>query len=204
MVEVRGLEPPVSWSRTRRDASFATPRNESGRNRTGVVLLKRELPGQRGRRTRMVGRPGFEPGVSGLRVRRLSLDACDPNGVAGSRGIEPLFSDRQSDGLPLAYDPRWIAPRLVAAAQAGSGVLRAARSGTWGGYLESNQRPAGSQPAALPLRHTHHTKACPAGIEPASQLSESWVLPLNDGHIGARSMLDAPVHHNCIRDVTDR
>ena len=106
--------------------------NESGRNRTGVVLLKRELPGQRGRRTRMVGRPGFEPGVSGLRVRRLSLDACDPNGVAGSRGIEPLFSDRQSDGLPLAYDPRWIAPRLVAAAQAGSGMLRTARSGTRG------------------------------------------------------------------------
>ncbi len=35
-----------------------TSTNESAGNRTPVGLLKRELPGQRGRRTRMVGRPG--------------------------------------------------------------------------------------------------------------------------------------------------
>ena len=52
--------------------------------------------------------------------------------MAGSTGIEPVLSDRQSEGLPLAYDPMRIAPRLVAAAQAGSGMLRTARSGTRG------------------------------------------------------------------------
>ena len=167
-------------------------------------LLKRELPGQRGRRTRMVGRPGFEPGIPGLRVRCLSLDACDPKRWRGQGESNPCFpiDSRKVCHWPMTPDGSrraWLRPRRTGA------ECSARRDPETRGVIDTTRTCLG-QVHSLPSRLfdlDHHTR-CPAGLEPASQPSESWVLPLNDGHIGARSMLDAPVHHNCIRDVTDR
>ncbi len=92
------------------------------------------------------------------------LQPC--NKMAGPTGLEPVFSERQSDVLPLNYDPVAVPPGFEPGFQASEAcALSSWTTEPWSLCLDSNQEPAAYEAGALPLSYREMLLRIGAGRE---------------------------------------